>query len=170
MATITLKGNQVHTLGELPKIGSKAPGFQLIKKDLSPASLKDYLGSKIVLNVFPSVDTGTCAASVRKFNQLVASLENTKVLCISKDLPFALSRFCGAEGIENVEVMSDFATGQFGKDYKLQFTDGPLNHLLSRAIIVLDEEGTVIYTEQVAETTVEPNYDNAVNALKKLAV
>ena len=165
MATITLKGNSIHTTGELPNIGTTAPDFKMIKTDLSEATLSDYKGFKVILNVFPSVDTGTCAASVRKFNKEAAELDNTKVLCISRDLPFAQGRFCGAEGIENVENLSDFATGDFGKNYGLQISDGPLAHLHSRAVIVLDEAGKVIYTEQVPEIVDEPNYKAALEAL-----
>jgi len=165
MATVTLKGNQIHTLGNLPSNGAQAPDFKLIKNDLSEATLNDYKGSKLVLNIFPSVDTGTCAQSVRQFNQEAAELENTKILCISKDLPFAQARFCGAEGIDKVETLSDYRSGGFGKSYKVEFTDGPLKGLLSRAIIVLDETGTVRYSEQVPETVDEPNYKAALEAL-----
>jgi thioredoxin-dependent peroxiredoxin len=166
MATITLKGNPIHTLGYLPKPGENAPDFTLTKIDLSKASLKDFLGSKIVLNIFPSIDTGVCATSVRTFNKKAAELKNTKILCISKDLPFAQKRFCGAEGLENVIMLSDFATGEFGKKYNLEIIDGAMAHLLSRSVIVLDEKGKVIYNEQVPETTTEPNYEAALNSLK----
>ncbi len=165
MATITLKGNKINTVGNLPETGSKAPDFLLTATDLSTKSLTNYKGKKLVLNIFPSVDTGTCAASVRQFNKEASELENTKVLCISRDLPFAQSRFCAAEGIENVESLSDFKTGQFGKDYGLEFTDGPLEGLHSRCVVVLDENGTVKYTEQVSETVDEPNYKAALEAL-----
>ncbi|XCF05165.1 thiol peroxidase [Tamlana crocina] len=165
MATITLKGNKINTAGNLPETGSKAPDFLLTATDLSTKSLTNYKGSKLVLNIFPSVDTGTCAASVRQFNKEASELENTKVLCISRDLPFAQSRFCAAEGIENVESLSDFKTGQFGKDYGLEFVDGPLEGLHSRCVMVLDENGTVKYTEQVSETVDEPNYKAALEAL-----
>lgn len=166
MATVTLKGNQIHTSGELPKTGNKAPDFNLVKTDLSTTSLADFKGSKVVLNIFPSVDTGTCAASVRAFNREVSALENTKVLCISRDLPFAMARFCGAEGLENVISLSDFRNHKFGKDYGLDFTDGPLEGLLSRVVIVLNENGEVVYSEQIAETVDEPNYEAALKALK----
>ncbi len=165
MATITLKGNTIHTSGELPAIGTQAPNFNLVKNDLSSSSLSDYKGSKVILNIFPSIDTGTCAASVRQFNQEAAELDNTKVLCISRDLPFAQTRFCGAEGIENVVNLSDFGTGDFGRDYGLQIVDGPLANLHSRAVIVLDESGKVTYTEQVGEIVEEPNYKAALEAL-----
>ena len=165
MATVTLKGNEIHTLGNLPSSGSEAPNFILTKNDLSSATLSDYKGQKVVLNIFPSVDTGTCAQSVRQFNQEAAELENTKVLCISKDLPFAQARFCGAEGIDKVETLSDFRDGNFGKAYNVEFTDGPLQGLLSRAVVVLDENGTITYAEQVAEIVDEPNYKAALEAL-----
>ncbi|MGP1993609.1 thiol peroxidase [Zobellia laminariae] len=165
MATVTLKGNEIHTLGNLPANGSKAPNFTLTKNDLSSASLSDYSGKRVVLNIFPSVDTGTCAQSVRQFNKEAAELDNTVVLCVSKDLPFAQARFCGAEGIENVEMLSDFRDGSFGKDYAVAFSDGPLASLLSRSVVVLDESGNVIYSEQVTETVDEPNYKAALEAL-----
>ncbi|TYP74308.1 thiol peroxidase [Aquimarina intermedia] len=166
MATITLKGNTLQTAGELPEIGSKAPDFELVKNDLSTATLKDFEGFNLILNIFPSVDTGICAASVREFNKQAASLTDTKVVCISRDLPFAQERFCGAEGIENVINLSDFRTGKFGKDYEVEMTSGPLKALHSRAIVVLDKEGTVRYTEQVPEIVQEPDYTAALNALK----
>ena len=166
MAAITLKGNSINTLGKLPEVGTQAPNFKMIKTDLSESNLTDYKGSKVILNIFPSIDTGTCAASVRQFNQEAAELENTKVLCISRDLPFAQGRFCGAEGIENVINLSDFATGEFGKNYELTITDGPLAHLHSRAVIVLDESGKVVYTEQVPEIVDEPNYKAALESLQ----
>jgi thioredoxin-dependent peroxiredoxin len=165
MANITLKGNPIQTLGNLPAIGSTAPNFTLVKNDLSKISLKDFAGSRIVLNIFPSIDTGTCATSVRTFNKKSADLKNTVVLCISRDLPFAQSRFCGTEGISNAITLSDFATGQFGKDYNLEITTGPLAGLHSRSVIVLDENLKVLYTEQVPETTEEPNYEKALAVL-----
>ncbi len=165
MASITLGGNPIQTSGELPKVGSQAPDFKLVKNDLSIATLADFKGSKLVLNIFPSIDTGTCAASVRKFNQTASQLENTKVLCISRDLPFAQKRFCGAEGLENVINLSDFKSGSFGKDYGLEITDGVLAGLHSRVVVVVDENGTVTYTQQVPEIADEPNYDAAIAAL-----
>jgi len=165
MATITLKGNTIHTLGTLPEVGTQAPDFSMIKNDLSSSSLSDYKGSKVILNIFPSLDTGTCAASVRQFNKEAAELNNTKVLCISRDLPFAQARFCGAEGIENVINLSDFANANFGKSYNVLITDGPLKDLLSRAVVVLDENGKILYTEQVSEIVEEPNYKAALEAL-----
>lgn len=146
MAEITFKGMPAKTVGSLPKVGSEAPDFQAVATDLSRKRLSDYRGSRVVLNIFPSVDTGTCAMSVRKFNEQASGLKNTKVLCISKDLPFAQGRFCGAEGIENVEVLSDYL-GDFSKHYALEFLDTPLQGLLSRSVIVLDEQGRVVYTE-----------------------
>lgn len=166
MATITLHGNKITSLGTLPAIGSAAPEFNLTKGDLSAATLSDYKGKNVVLNIFPSIDTGTCAQSVRQFNKEAAALENTTVLCISKDLPFAQGRFCGAEGIENVEMLSDFRDGNFGKAYHVEFTAGPLVPLHSRAVVVLNAEGNVIYTEQVGEIVDEPNYAAALEAIK----
>lgn len=165
MASITLGGNPANTIGELPALNSQAPAFELTKSDMSVKTLSDYQGSKVVLNIFPSVDTGTCAKSVRQFNEEAAELDGVKVLCISKDLPFAQNRFCGAEGIENVEMLSDYKTGAFGKDYGLAFTDTAFETLLSRCIVVLDENGKVRYTEQVSETADEPNYKAALEAL-----
>jgi len=165
MATVTLKGNAFETSGNLPEVGTKAPDFKLVATDLSVKSLSDFSGSRVVLNIFPSIDTGTCAASVRQFNKEASELENTKVLCISRDLPFAHARFCGAEGLENVVSLSDFKKGIFGKNYGVKFTNGPLNGLLSRSVVVLDENGVVKYTEQVQETADEPNYKAALEAL-----
>ncbi|WP_432671048.1 thiol peroxidase [Flavobacterium sp. SM2513] len=165
MASITLGGNPIHTSGTLPQKGSKATDFTLIKTDLSSASLSDFSGKKLVLNIFPSIDTGTCAQSVRTFNESASKLENTTVLCISRDLPFAQKRFCGAEGLENVINLSDFKTGEFGKNYGLEMTDGPLAGLHSRVVIVLDENGTVLYAEQVDEIADEPDYEKALAVL-----
>lgn len=165
MATVTLKGNPIKTSGELPKVGTKAPEFKLTATDLSTKSLNDFAGSKLVLNIFPSIDTGTCAQSVRQFNKEASELKNTKVLCISHDLPFAQARFCGAEGLENVVSLSDYKDGSFGKNYGLNFVTGPLEALHSRAVIVLNENGTVLYTEQVPEIVDEPNYKAALEVL-----
>lgn len=165
MAQITLQGNPINTIGNLPELGSKALGFTLVANDLSIKSLSDYKGKKVVLNIFPSLDTGTCAASVRRFNTEASKLENTVVLCISKDLPFAQARFCGAEGLEDVHNLSDFRTGDFGKDYGVEIIDGPLAGLESRAVIVLNEEGNVVYTQQVPEIVDEPDYEAALTAL-----
>lgn len=165
MAKITFKGTAVNTQGDLPAVGSIAPDFKLTAGDLSEKSLSDYKGKKIVLNIFPSIDTGTCATSVRAFNEKAASLQNTVVLCISRDLPFAQGRFCAAENIENVVTLSEYKDSNFSDAYKVKFIDGPLTGLLSRSVVVLDEEGKVLYTEQVAETAEEPNYDKALAAL-----
>ena len=165
MASITLGGNPIHTSGELPKVGTKLADFKLVKTDLSVASLSDFAGKKLVLNIFPSVDTGTCAASVRKFNESASTLENTTVLCVSRDLPFAQKRFCGAEGLENVVNLSDFPEGSFGKANGLEITDGPLAGLHSRVVIVVDENGIITHTEQVAEIADEPNYEAALAVL-----
>ncbi len=165
MASITLGGNPIHTSGNLPEKGSKASDFTLIKNDLSTASLSDFSGKKVVLNIFPSIDTGTCAQSVRTFNEKASKLENTIVLCISRDLPFAQKRFCGAEGLENVVNLSDFKSGEFGKNYGLEITDGPLAGLHSRVVIVLDENRTILHAEQVDEIADEPNYEAALAVL-----
>lgn len=165
MANITLGGNPIETTGKLPAVGTKAPDFKLTATDLSTKTLADYKGSKLVLNIFPSIDTGTCAQSVRTFNEKASQLDNTKVLCISKDLPFALARFCGAEGLDNVESLSDFKTGDFGKDYGLTFKTGPLETLLSRCIVVVNTDGEILHTEQVSEIKDEPNYESALASL-----
>ncbi|MDD3005205.1 thiol peroxidase [Flavobacterium sp.] len=165
MASITLGGNPINTIGNLPEIGKKSADFTLIKSDLSTATLADYAGKKVVLNIFPSIDTGTCAQSVRTFNEKASKLENTVVLCISRDLPFAQKRFCGAEGLENVINLSDFKSGEFGKNYGLEIIDGPLAGLHSRVVIVLDENGTILHAEQVNEIANEPNYEAALAVL-----
>ena len=166
MAKITLKGNEINTVGDLPAVGVKAPEFELVKTDLSSAKLSDYKGKKVVLNIFPSLDTSVCANSVRVFNKEAAGMDNVKVLCISKDLPFAHSRFCESEGINNVENLSGFRGEGFGKDYGVVLVDGPLAAIYSRAIVIVDEDGKVIYTEQVPEITQDPNFDKALAALK----
>ena len=166
MANVTLGGTPVNTVGNLPHVGDKAPNFNLTaSKDMSSKSLSDFEGHRLVLNIFPSVDTGVCAQSVRTFNEKASGLENTKVLCISKDLPFAMERFCGAEGLENVVTLTDYKDGNFGEAYGVTFADGGFESLLSRAIVVVDEDGTVIHTEQVSETANEPNYEAVLNAL-----
>lgn len=165
MASITFKGSTVNTSGTLPEIGSKAADFKITKTDLSDTSLADYKGKKVVLNIFPSVDTGICAASVRAFNTKASNQENTVVLCISKDLPFAHTRFCEAEGLKNVIPASQYKNNSFEEAYHITMTDGPLAGLFSRAVIILDEEGTVVYTEQVPEIVQEPDYDKAVAAI-----
>lgn len=166
MANITLKGNPVHTAGELPTIGSNAKDFKLVKTDLSEVTLGNYVGKRKVLNIFPSLDTPTCATSVRQFNAKAAALKNTVVLCVSADLPFAQKRFCGAEGIANVEAASTFRS-TFAKDYGLEITDSVLKGLCSRAVVVLDENNKVLYTEQVPEIANEPNYDKALASLNR---
>ncbi len=165
MATVTLKGEKFHTSGTLPEKGKKAPDFKLTATDLSSKTLEDYKGHNLVLNIFPSVDTGVCATSVRTFNKKANELKNTKVLCISHDLPFAFSRFCAAEGLDNVVNLSAFKDGSFGKNYGLDFVDGPFEALHSRCVVVVNAEGKVIYTEQVPEIAEEPNYDAAINSL-----
>jgi thiol peroxidase len=165
MANITLKGNSIHTLGELPAVGAKAPDFKLTGTDLSTKSLSDFTGRKVVLNIFPSIDTGVCAQSVRTFNEKASALENTTVLCISKDLPFALNRFCAAEGLDNVVSLSEFKDDNFSSAYQVRITDGPLEGLMSRAVVVVNEEGNVVYTEQVPEIGQEPNYEAALNMI-----
>lgn len=166
MANITLGGNPIETSGNLPQIGELAKDFVLVKQDLSELSLGDLKGKKVILNIYPSVDTGTCAMSTRKFNAEASKLENTQVVCVSRDLPFAFKRFCGAEGIDQLITASDFKTGQFGKDYGLEMTSGALKGLHSRCIIVLDENSKVIYTEQVPEIANEPNYELAMAAIR----
>ena len=165
MAKITLKGNEINTVGNLPEVGSTLKDFVLVSQELSEKKLSDFDGKRKVLNIFPSIDTGICAASARHFNVDVTNLENTVVINISKDLPFALGRFCAAEGIDKVESLSDFR-GSFGEDYGVTLVDGPLKGLLSRAVIVADENNKVLYTEQVPEIVQEPDYEKALNALK----
>jgi len=163
MAQTALGGNPVNTVGELPSVGS-TPAFHLTKGDLSEITEADYAGKKVVLNIFPSIDTPTCAKSVRAFNERAAELDNTVVLCVSADLPFAQGRFCGAEGIANVETASSFRT-DFGDEFGIALADGKLSGLLARAVVVLDESGAVTYTELVPEIANEPNYDAAIAAL-----
>lgn len=165
MATVTLGGNPVNTNGSLPETGSKLVDLTFTKNDLSAVSVSDYQGTRLILNIFPSIDTGTCAASVRQFNKLASELSNTKVLCVSRDLPFAQKRFCGAEGIENVETLSDFQAGTAGKTLGIELIDGPLKGLHARAIVVLDENNVVLHSELVAEIANEPNYDAAIKML-----
>ncbi len=166
MATITLQGKPIHTIGDLPKIGSQAPDFTLTKVDLSEVSLKDYAGKKIILSIFPSVDTGPCATAMRHFNETASKLKNAIILCVSADLPFAQKRFCGAEGLNNVIPVSAFRHTEFGKKYGVVITDGPLTGLLSRSVVVLDEKGKVVYTQQVAELSGEPDYQAALKAIQ----
>lgn len=164
MANTAFKGTPVQTIGELPAVGEQAPSFTLTDTDLADLTSDSLAGRRVVLNIFPSVDTGVCAASVRRFNELAAGLENTTVVCVSADLPFALGRFCGAEDIENVTAASVFRS-DFGSDYGVTQVDGPLAGLLARSVIVLDETGKVTYTQVVPEITTEPDYDAAIAAL-----
>jgi len=166
MATITLGGNPAETNGNLPTLGTTASNFTLTATDMSSKSLSDYDGMRKILNIFPSVDTGVCAASARKFNEEASSLNNTKILCISRDLPFAQARFCGAEGIENVEMLSDYKDGQFGRDYGVEITKSAFTGLHARVVIVLDESNKVLYTELVPEIGEAPNYEAALASAK----
>jgi len=168
MTQITLKGNPIETNGSLPEIGTKAANFTLVGTDLGDVSLTDYTGKKVVLNIFPSIDTPVCAASLRRFNQMAGDSENSVVLCISRDLPFAHARFCEAEGLKNVIPLSVFRDHDFGNDYGVRITTGPLASLFSRAIVIVDADGNVAYTEQVPEIAQEPDYDAALAALEKL--
>ncbi|MCB0417297.1 MAG: thiol peroxidase [Bdellovibrionales bacterium] len=165
MAKITLKGNAVNTAGDLPKTGNLAPGFRLVKTDLSEATLDNYAGKRKVLNIFPSVDTPTCATSVRTFNEKASSLTNTVVLCISADLPFALSRFCGAEGLKSVRTLSTMRGREFLQDYGVALSNGPLAGLAARAVVVLDGDDRVLHSQLVAEIKDEPDYEAALQAL-----
>lgn len=164
--TVHFQGNPVSVDGQLPTPGQVAKPFTLVAKDLSDVSLSHYAGKRKVLNIFPSIDTGVCATSVRKFNQLAGDVDNTVVLCISADLPFAQSRFCGSDGLSNVVTLSTLRGGEFKKDYGVAITDGPLTGLTARAVVVLDENDTVIYSQLVNEITTEPDYDAALAALK----
>lgn len=165
MTQLTFKGNPLHTLGSLPEAGTKAPNFKATKSDLSDISLDQFLGKKVVLNIFLSLDTATCAQSVRQFNDIASKQANVVVLCISADLPFAQSRFCTTEGLKNVIPLSVFRHKQLGELYGVTISDGPLTGLLSRAVVVIDEKGTILYTEHVAEATHEPNYQAALKFL-----
>lgn len=165
MANITLKGQPIETVGELPTVGSIAPDFMLTNTDLNDISLADFKARRLVLNIFPSIDTGVCAASVREFNTAAAKLSDTQVLCISADLPFAHKRFCGAEGIENVLMLSTFRHDVFGSAYGVTIKTGPLRGLMSRAVVIIAPDGQIIYGEQVPEIAQEPNYAAALAAL-----
>ncbi len=168
MSQITLQGNPVQTIGSLPAVGMPAPSFKLVKSDLSEANLQDLGGKNIILNIFPSLDTSVCAASVRRFNKEAGESPDTVVLCISADLPFAHKRFCEAEGLNDVISLSVFRSPEFGRDYGVTFTSGPLTGLLSRAVVIIDRSGKVVYTEQVPEIGQEPDYDAALLALSQL--
>lgn len=165
MSSITLKGNAVNTIGSLPSVGSTIKDFALVDSGLNVKTLETFEGKKKVFNIFPSIDTPTCASSARKFNEEASALENTVVINVSKDLPFALGRFCAAEGLNNVETLSDFRSS-FGDDYEVTITDSPMKGLLSRAVIVADENNKVVYTEQVSQIADEPDYEAALAALK----
>lgn len=165
MAQVLLKGTPVNTQGMLPEVGSIAPDFIATKGDLSDLKLSELKGKRVVLNIFPSIDTGVCAQSVRRFNKLAGEMNNTVVVCLSADLPFALGRFCGAEGLNNVVVASTFREDSFAKEYGIELIDGPLRGLLSRSVVVIDENGKVLHTELVADITSEPNYDAAIAVL-----
>ncbi len=166
MSQVTLKGSPVNTIGNLPVVGTKAPDFSLVGTNLSDVKNTDFQGKRLVLNIFPSLDTATCAASVRRFNVEAAKLTDTAVVCISKDLPFAHGRFCAAEGIENVVSASEFRGNAFAKAYGVMITDSPLQGLLARAVVVLDKDGTVLHTQLVPEITEEPDYQSALDSLK----
>lgn len=166
MARISSRGEIVETSGELPEVGAEAPDFLLRKADLSPVSLTDYTGARLVLNIFPSIDTPTCAKSVQQFNRRAAGMPNTRVLCVSADLPFALSRFCGAEGITNVETASVYRSPEFGQDYGVYMAEGRLGGLLARAVVVVDESGKVLHRELVPEIAQEPDYEAVMAVLR----
>ncbi|HJG88579.1 thiol peroxidase [Barnesiella viscericola] len=166
METTAFKGSPVHTCGHLPHTGSLAPRFTLTRGDLTELRSEELKGRRIVLNIFPSLDTAVCATSVRKFNQLAASLDNTTVVAVSKDLPFAQSRFCTTEGIENLIAASAFRSPEFAREYGIEMVDGPLAGLLARAVVIIDETGRIVYTELVPEITREPDYEAAIKALK----
>ena len=165
MAKIHFKGTEVHTNGNLPIVGSIAPDFNLVKGNLSDCSLSEFRGKKVIMNIFPSIDTGVCATSVRRFNKEAAALKDTVVLCISKDLPFAQGRFCGAEGIDNVVTLSDFRSNDFAEKYGVLLADGALKGLFARSVVVVDENGKVVYNQLVNEITEEPDYQAALKAI-----
>ena len=165
MAQITFKGNPIHTAGNLPKTGDRAPDFTVTKDDRSDTSRKDFKGKRLVLNIFPSIDTPVCASSVRKFNEQASKLNNTAILCISRDLPFAQKRFCASEGLNNVINASEYKNASFSDAYKVKIVDGPLAGLLSRAVVVIDEHGKVIHSQQVPEIAQEPDYAKALSVL-----
>lgn len=166
MSEITLQGNKIHTEGDLPGKGTNAPDFSLVMTDLSETRLSDYKGRTLILNIFPSLDTSTCASSVRRFNKELNELKNADVLCVSADLPFAHGRFCETEGLVNIKNASVFRNPEFGKDYGVMMTDGPLAGLLSRAVVIIDAEGKILYTEQVQEISEEPDYESALASLR----
>jgi thiol peroxidase len=166
MAKVAFKGSPVPTVGDLPGKGTKAPDFSLVDTELADVSLSDYEGQKVVLNIFPSIDTPVCAASVKRFNDEASSFDNTQVLCISVDLPFAHGRFCGAEGLSNVKTLSAFRDHNFGSDYGVRITDGALAGLFARAVVVIGEDGAILHSQLVPEITDEPDYSSALAVLK----
>ncbi len=166
MATITLRGNEIHTNGELPKVGAAAPDFRLTKGDLSDVALADFAGKRVLLNIVPSLDTPTCATSTRKFNEQASQVAGATILVVAADLPFAMGRFCSTEGIENVTPLSMMRSRNFAKDYGVLITDGPLAGITARAIVIIDESGKVAHTELVPEIAQEPDYDAALAALR----
>ncbi len=166
MSKVTLKGSPVNTIGDLPVAGAKAPEFSLVGTNLADVKNTDFVGKRVVLNIFPSLDTATCAASVRRFNVEASKLEDAVVVCVSKDLPFAHGRFCTAEGIANVVSASEFRSNAFGKSFGVMITDGPLQGLMARAVVVLDKDGTVLHSQLVPEITEEPDYQSALDSLK----
>ncbi len=165
MANVSLQGNPVSVLGELPEVGSAAPAFTLVGADLAPVTLESFAGKKLILNIYPSVDTGTCAASTRQFNTKMNDRDDVVVLCVSQDLPFAFGRFCGAEGLDNIKTASTFRSPEFLADYGVKVADGPLAGLCTRAVVVIDESGKVLYTELVADIVNEPDYETALAAV-----
>lgn len=166
MAQVKLNGNPIRLRGDLPQVGTQASDFTGVKADLSEVKLSDYKGKRVVLNIFPSIDTGVCAQSVRTFNKMAGDTQNTVILCLSRDLPFALSRFCAAEGIANVETLSLHRDTDFAEHYGVIMEEGPLKGLLARSVVVIDEEGKVVYAQLVDDITEEPNYDGALSALR----
>lgn len=167
MAKITLGGNETQTVGNLPEVGTNAPDFHLVSKDMQEKTLASYHGQKVILNIYPSIDTGVCAMSTQKFNQEASKLDNTRIVCVSRDLPFALKRYCDAESIENLDNLSNFRDGgDFGKQYGVEIADGAFSGLNARAIVVINEEGKVTYTELVPEVGQEPNYEQAMAAIQ----
>ena len=166
MAKITLGGTETNTIGNLPTVGSAAPDFTLVSKDMQEKTLASYHGQKVILNIYPSIDTGVCAMSTKKFNQEASKLGNTRIVCVSKDLPFALKRYCDAEGIDNLDNLTNFRDGgDFGKNYGVEIIEGAFKGLNARAVVVVDEEGLIKYTELVPEVGQEPNYEQALAAI-----
>lgn len=166
MTAITFQGNPINTVGAMPQVSNNAPDFSVTKADLSELNLSDLQGKRVILNIFPSLDTETCATSVRKFNEQASRLDNTVIVCVSIDSPFASGRFCATENIENVVTGSVFRHPEFGQDYGVTISDGPLKGVLSRAIVIIDEQGNVVHTEHVAEMTDEPDYDAALSFVR----